>query len=146
MDVNDNLHVLCGTIESNASAETVYGTPIDRGDRTVVPIARVEYGLGGGDAGGGGGGGGANDAGGGGGGTDDNDGCEGSGLGGGFSAQPAGALEVTDGGTRYVKRSDRRSTRGPIAAVLVGLALGLVVRFLLGDIEIDWSEYRGIGQ
>lgn len=113
------------TFESSANAETVYATPIERHDRTVVPIARVDYGLGGGDGGGGGGGGGANDAGGGGGGSDDNDdGGGGAGLGGGISVQPAGVLEVSDGGARFVTASDRRRW---ITLVLVGIGCGLAL-------------------
>lgn len=128
MDVGSEFESLRETVESSASAETVHGTPIERDGRTVVPIARVEYGLGGGDGGGGGGGGGDNDAGGGGGGTDDNDDGAGGGLGGGLSVRPAGAIEVADGGTRFVKPIDRRRS---VALALGGTVCGLLCSRLL---------------
>lgn len=124
MDLPEEFRSLSETVASSANAKTVYSTPIEREDRTVVPIARVEYGLGGG---GGGGGGGVGSGGGGGGSSDDDDG-EGGGLGGGLSARPAGALEVTDRGTRFVKPNDRSRS---IALVLVGLVCGLVLDRLL---------------
>lgn len=122
MDIPDEFQSLSEAIQAGANAETVYSTPIEHHDRTVVPIARVEYGLGGG---GGGGGGGADGVGGGGGTSgDDDDDTEGGGLGGGLSARPAGALEVTDAGTRFVRPTDRRES---IALVLGGIACGLVL-------------------
>lgn len=134
MDVTTAFDSLRKTIESSASAETVHATPIERANRTVVPIARVDYGLGGGDVGGGGGGGGATDAGGGGGGTDDNDDGAGGGLGGGLSVHPAGAIEVTDEGTRIVTPGEQRR---PVAIVLLGIGCGYVVGRLLGKFDID---------
>ncbi|WP_459192927.1 spore germination protein GerW family protein [Halosimplex sp. J119] len=135
MNLPDAFRSLSEAVESSADAEAVYGTPIERQDRTVVPVARVDFGLGGGDGGGGGGGGGANDAGGGGGGSDDGDDGypQGSGLGGGLSAQPAGALEVTDGGTRFVRPTDRRRS---LAFGLTGLVCGLVFGWLLDAADI----------
>lgn len=125
MDLSAEFQSLSETIESGATANAVYGQPIERRDRTVVPIARVEYGLG---AGGGGGGGGADGVGGGGGTSGDDDDTEGGGLGGGFSARPAGALEVTDGHTRFVTPTDSGRS---IALILVGVACGLVSSVLL---------------
>lgn len=132
-DVNlrDEFVSLSETIESSASAETVYSTPIERNGRTVVPIARVEFGLGGGAGGGGGGGGGA-----GGGGSSDEDDAErqGGGLGGGFSARPAGALEVTERRTRFVEPTDRgRSAKLPIAGIVFGLVVGSLIRYFGSD-------------
>lgn len=130
MDLPEEFQSLSEAIQAGANAETVYSTPIEQHDRTVVPIARVEYGLGGG---GGGGGGGADGVGGGGGTSGDDDDTEGGGLGGGLSARPAGALEVTDGGTRFVRPTDRRES---IALVLVGIGCGLVLGRLLGALGI----------
>ncbi|WP_123537028.1 spore germination protein GerW family protein [Halosimplex salinum] len=125
MNISDEFQSLGEAIESGTSAETVYGTPIEHRDRTVVPIAQVEYGLGGG---GGGGGGGADGVGGGGGTSGDDDDTEGGGLGGGLSARPAGALVVSDTGTRFVRPIDRRLSS---ALVLAGLVCGLFIRRLL---------------
>jgi uncharacterized spore protein YtfJ len=124
MDLSAEFQSLSETIESSATANTVYGPPVERRRRTVVPLARIEYGLGGG---GGGGGGGADDVGGGGGTSGDDDDTEGGGLGGGFSARPVGALEVTDDGTRFVATTDRWRS---IALVLGGFVSGLLISSL----------------
>lgn len=129
MNIPDEFQALSEAIEAGTTARMVYSTPIERQDRTVVPIARVEYGLGGG---GGGGGGGADGVGGGGGTSGDDDDTEGGGLGGGLSARPAGALEVTDRGTRFVEPTDRWQST---ALVFVGLVCGLVFCRLSGDSE-----------
>ena len=46
---------------------------------------------------------------------------------GGLSARPAGALEVTDRGTRFVRPVDRRRT---LSLLAVGFVCGLVLRRL----------------
>ncbi|AWB28651.1 spore germination protein GerW family protein [Halococcoides cellulosivorans] len=107
MDLPAEFQSLIDAIESSA-ADAVFGPPIERADRTVVPVARVGYGLGGG---------GGHDAEG-----------EGGGLGGGVSARPAGALEVSDTGTRFVTATGRRRS---LALVAVGIVLGVVLSRLL---------------
>lgn len=124
MNIPDEFQSLSEALQAGTNAETVYGTPIERRDRTVVPVARVEYGLGGG---GGGGGGGADGVGGGGGTSGDDDDTEGGGLGGGLSARPAGALVVTDTGTQFVRPIDRRLS---VALVLAGTVFGLILSCL----------------
>jgi|AntRauTorckE6833_2_1112554.scaffolds.fasta_scaffold00604_22 uncharacterized spore protein YtfJ len=120
MNIPDEFQALSEAIQAGAGAETVYGQPLERDGRTVVPMAVVEYGLGGG---GGGGGGGADGVGGGGGTSGDDDDTEGGGLGGGLSARPAGALEVTDDGVRFVNSTDPLRSA---ALVLAGVVCGLV--------------------
>ena len=124
MDIPEEFTALSEAIESGTNAETVYGTPIKRHSRTVVPIAQIEYGLGGG---GGGGGGGADGVGGGGGTSGDDDDTEGGGLGGGLSARPTGALEVSDRGTRFLQPIDRRQS---LLLVAMGFVCGLVLGWL----------------
>jgi uncharacterized spore protein YtfJ len=131
MNIPDEFQALSEAIEAGATAGMVYSTPIERRNRTVVPITVVEYGLG---VGGGGGGGGADGVGGGGGTSGDNDDTEGGGLGGGLSARPAGALEVTDRGTRFVEPTDRRQS---VALILAGLVCGLVLCHLRGELGIS---------
>lgn len=89
---------------SNVGANTVYDDPIVVGSRTIVPVARIAYGFGGGTDGSAGGGGGG---------------------GGGVVATPVGALELTDSETRFVPLRARRRF---LAAGLVGLLAG----YLLG--------------
>lgn len=68
-------------LSATASAATIFGTPIERGDVTVVPVARVAYGFGGGSG--------------------TRSGEEGSGGGGGVRVSPVGFFEVRPGGVRY---------------------------------------------
>lgn len=121
MNIAAEFGALSEAIQAGANAESVYDEPIERADRTVVPVAVVEYGLGGGA---GGGGGGADGVGGGGGTSGDDADTEEGGVGGGLSARPAGALEVTDGGTRFVTPTDRR---GSVGLVLAGVVFGLLL-------------------
>ncbi|WP_254536410.1 GerW family sporulation protein [Halomarina litorea] len=86
-----------------ASVEAVYGDPLTVDGRTVIPVARVAYGFGGGyDPM-----------------ADREKGA--SGGGGGVRASPVGVLEVTEGETRFVRFGRRRRTIGAFAVgVLVG--------------------------
>jgi len=94
MSTTDILQKL-GDSFSNTSVKTVFGDPIHLEGKTVVPIARIKYGFGGGFGGGrrkhavesG---------------SDSGDQSEGGGGGGGANAVPAGALEITATGTRFI--------------------------------------------
>jgi uncharacterized spore protein YtfJ len=113
-------------LRQRASVEAVFGDPIERDGRTVVPVARVAYGFGGGW------------------GTGDADGIdssdearteddttdlEGGGFGGGLSTRPVGALEIAEDSTRFVRFDGRRSTLGAFAfGVGVGVGLGALAR------------------
>jgi uncharacterized spore protein YtfJ len=91
---------------TTASAKSVYGEPIHTGSRTIVPVARVGYGLGAtsggrnGETVGGGGG------------------------GGGVGARPVGYIEITDEATRYVEFS-------AVKKMIAAAALGFVAGYLL---------------
>ena len=92
-----------------ASARTVYGEPVHAHERTVIPVAKFGYGLGAtsggrnGETVGGGSG------------------------GGGVGAKPAGYIEISEDGTKYV---DISTPRQIVIAALVGLAAGyLLSRF-----------------
>jgi uncharacterized spore protein YtfJ len=96
-------------LDDSARVDRVYGDPVEVGDRTVVPAARVAYGFGGGFGSG----------------TDDEgETGEGGGGAGGVRATPVGALEVTPDETRFVRFADGRR--------LAGLALALGAGYLLG--------------
>jgi uncharacterized spore protein YtfJ len=108
MSVPEILRTIAESFQSSASVKNVYGEPISKGDRTVIPVARIAYAFGGGGgsrkgeqtAPGGGGGGGR------------------------MSAIPAGAIEITSTGTRFVPFLDWRK----LAAVVgVSCALGFVI-------------------
>ena len=102
----ESLRSIVEDLRESAGVESVYGDPIEIGDRTIVPVARVAYGFGGGFGRGQGAEG------------------EGGGVGGGVSAQPAGVVEVAEGGTRFVRYGDRRRAG---LALLAGLVLGLLL-------------------
>ena len=114
MNPAETLQHLAESLGTTATVKSVFGDPISAEGKTVVPVARVAYGFG---------------AGGGSGGTkhghETTGGLErmGGGGGGGVTAYPAGALEITSSGTRFVPVVDLRLLGAAFAAgaVLGGL-------------------------
>jgi uncharacterized spore protein YtfJ len=102
-------------LHQSAAARSVYGEPVTAQGKTVIPVARIAYGFGGGSGkahssitpriGEGQGEG------------------EGGGGGGGVIAMPVGVFEVTDSGTRFVPANGDRKLLG---AALAGIGLGLI--------------------
>ena len=111
MNATDLLQKIGETLGSTATVKSVFGEPIRVNGKTVVPMAKVAYGFGGGFGSG----------------KDspqtDRQG-EGGGGGGGVRAYPAGALEITDNGTRFVPFTDM----GPLVmAFAAGAILGTLI-------------------
>lgn len=102
------------SLGSSATVKTVFGEPIHAEGKTVVPVAKVAFGFGAG----GGHGHGKHD-----GGTEGQ--TEGGGGGGGVRAFPAGALEISQTGTRFIPYTDVARMAGIFAAgaLLGGLLL-----------------------
>jgi uncharacterized spore protein YtfJ len=124
MNVTDILEKIGDKLGSAATVKAVYGEPIHANGRTVVPIAKVAYGFGGGFGSGRGKLAPEGDAG-----ADPKRG-EGGGGGGGVRAFPAGALEITEEGTRFVPYTDFR----PLAiAFAAGALLGTLLFHRRGD-------------
>jgi len=98
------------SLVNQAGAKTVYADPISGEGRTIVPVARVRCGFGGGSE---------KKAG--------KDG-EGGGGGGGFVSKPVGFIEISAQGTRFVPIVDPWDMA---LAVGVGLGLGSMVAKLL---------------
>jgi uncharacterized spore protein YtfJ len=73
---------LAETFGSKASAQTIYGSPIERGRLTIIPVGKVRFGLGGGS------------------GNREKEG-EGSGGGGGMMIAPVGYIEMKDGRSKF---------------------------------------------
>ena len=94
----------------SADVRRVYGDPITVEGKTLVPVARVAYVIGGGF--------GSNS-------TRDAEDSEGGGGGGGMMAHPVGVLEITEEETRFVRFADTKRT-----AVAVGV--GILIGRLLG--------------
>jgi len=115
MPATDILHQIGESLGSSATVKSVFGEPIQAEGRTVVPVAKVAYGFGGGFG-----------AGHGKSGSDPGRQGEGGGGGGGVRAFPAGALEISATGTRFIAFPDMRWMAGAFAAgaVLGGLLLG----------------------
>jgi uncharacterized spore protein YtfJ len=112
MNSADILEKISERLGSSATVKTVFGEPIHVGTKTVVPVAKVAYGFGGGfgtgkvakltgEAG------------------------EGGGGGGGVPAYPAGALEITEAQTRFVPYVDTRLMAVAFAAGALAAAFVL---------------------
>jgi uncharacterized spore protein YtfJ len=105
------LESLAERLRSTATVESVYGQPIHAEGRTIVPVARVAYGFGGGAAD-------KNGK------PEDGRPATGNGGGGGVRAVPAGVVELTRGGTRFVPIGIGRRL---LAAGLLGLSIGVAL-------------------
>lgn len=115
MALQDIFKGITERLQTTANVETVYGEPIVVDGKTIIPLARVRYGFGGGLGDG-------NDEDG----SSRENGRPGGfgGGGGGVEVTPIGIIEVTPGDTRYISFEDRRRL---IRAALVGMVLGFIV-------------------
>lgn len=91
----------------SATAQTIYGTPVERDGVTVIPVARSIYGFGGG------------------GGSKEHEG-EGSGGGAGVALTPIGYIELANGKSRF------RPIRGSVVPLVA--VSGLVALLLLRNV------------
>ncbi len=122
MSIQDFFRSFSEGLQNSAHVKTVYGEPIVSGGRTVVPVAKVAYGFGGGL------------------GTRTKDQIEGQegrgsdeggGGGGGAAAIPLGVVEITQDNTRFISF---RLTRKLVAGVTAGLLLG----YVFGRLRSKW--------
>lgn len=123
MDIQGLLREITERVGASGSVKSVYGDPVTAGDRTVLPVAKIWYSFG---AGGGRGKGDNEGAGGGGGGT--------------VCARPAGALEVTPQGTRFIGYHDWKMLG---AAVAGGFVFGAVIAGTAKRKRIEVVKSRG---
>lgn len=111
------LEGLASRLGFNARAGAVFGDPVEKGNVTVIPVAKVRYGFGGGS------------------GSDTKDtGAgekrdEGSGGGGGLTASPVGFIEIRDGTAEFKPISD------PMSSVPVILAAGATAWLVLRGLK-----------
>jgi uncharacterized spore protein YtfJ len=105
MSIHELLQTLGDRFATTASVKQIYGEPVTVGSRTVIPVARIRYGFGGGAG-------------------RKREDEEGGGGGGGVVAVPAGALEITPEGTRFIPFDDKRTIG---AALAVGFVLGALI-------------------
>jgi uncharacterized spore protein YtfJ len=94
------------SIVEHAGAKTVFGEPVSVGGKTVVPVADVRYGFGGGSGG------------------KEHGERYGGGGGGGLMAKPLGVFEISQSETRFIPL---RSNFEFISAIALGICLGLLV-------------------
>ena len=99
---------LAEKLGASSAVKTIYGDPIDRGDVTIIPVAKVLYGFGGGEG--------------------DRNGQGGAGGGGGVKVTPIGYIEVKNGESKF--RPIRNSAMTIALAVVGGVAGILLVRGL----------------
>ena len=103
---------------TQATVKAVFGEPVERGDVTVIPVARVRWGLGGGS----GSGPAEREA------TNGERRASGTGAGGGAMADPMGYLEVRPSGAVYVPLATAYPS--PVLILAIGLSMGIIVRAL----------------
>lgn len=116
MLVQHLLQAIAERLHRSSSIHTIYGAPIETQGKTLIPVAKVSYGFGGGAVG-----------------TNDLDSAdkqppghtvEGGGGGGGVRMIPLGMVEVTSQQTRFLPFGGGKRMLG---AVAVGLVVGLLL-------------------
>ena len=120
---------LVESLGGTASASAVFGEPVERDGVTVVPVARVRYGVGGG----GGRGAGRKK-------KRDADGAEqevGYGHGGGVQAAPVGYIEISGGKADYKRIADPVR---PLALLLLFPLVGVVCFALMAIISLQTAK------
>ena len=117
---NENfIEKLASSFGQNASVKNVFGEPIHSGDKTIIPVARIAYGFGGGYGQG-------NKK------QKKDDAAEqvhaeeepvekGAGGGGGFTATAKGIYEITPTCTRFIPAN-------PTQKILIGVAIGYLLK------------------
>lgn len=116
---NENfIEKLAAGFSQSASVKNVYGEPIQAGDKTILPVACISYGLGGGygqgkrphqPSGEGS--------------SPERKEGEGAGGGGGMYARAKGVYEITPASTRFIPASSARE-------ILIGVAIGFLAKSL----------------
>jgi len=101
--MSEYLESIVELIKDSATVKTVFGEPVSAHGRTVIPVARIAYGFGGG-------------------GRDGE--SKGEGGGGGLVGTPVGVIEITKEQTEFLPINDKRKLA---AAGLGGFCLGMLL-------------------
>jgi uncharacterized spore protein YtfJ len=125
MEHTNFLEKLSSQFAQSASVKNVFGDPINAGDKIIIPVAKIAYGLGGGYGQQG---------------KKDNathtdsplenlpnrteNGGEGVGGGGGMYARPAGVYEITPSRTRFIPANN-------VTPLLIGIGVGFLLKGLI---------------
>jgi uncharacterized spore protein YtfJ len=124
MTIADVLNSMTQRLQATANVQTIYGEPIVAQGKTIIPVAEVKYGFGGGGGNQGpasGPQGNAHGA------VEEGEGTQassGMGGGGGISVKPLGVVEVSSEGTRYISFNQGRLI---VMSVLAGAVVGMLV-------------------
>ncbi len=101
MDLQQIIQSLSEAVATKATVKNVYGDPVTAEGKTVIPVARIQFGFG---------------AGGGSGDKGEGQKGEGGGAGGGVKCTPAGILEISAGETRWIPIHDYKRLAAVLAA------------------------------
>jgi uncharacterized spore protein YtfJ len=106
--MNDKTFVerIADIIQVHANAKQVYGEPVERDGTTIIPVARVQWGFGGGGLGHGA--------------------AERGGGGGGARATAIGYIELRDGQSQFRPIHDSRDVGTLLAIAAAGIVAGLI--------------------
>ncbi len=115
---------LAEKLGASTTAKTIYGDPIERGNVTVIPVAKILCGFGGGEG--------------------DKDGQGGAGGGGGVKVTPVGYIELKDGGSKF--RPIRNSATTIALLVAGGVAGVLLARGLRSLLRSNRRELQPVKQ
>ena len=121
MNIQQFFQSISESLRESATVKVVYGEPISAEDKTIIPVAKVAYGFGGGA--------GTREKGQ----EDDHDeeAESGGGGGGGVSAKPVGVVEITSENTRFISFVEKKKLVG---AMLLGFFVGIFIgKMLPGD-------------
>lgn len=104
MSISGALDTLAERLASSATVKSVFGEPVTVGEKVVIPVAKVAFGLGRAS------------------GKRIESGQEGASLGGGAKAIPSGVVEITSKETRFIPANVNRKL---VFAALLGFCAGL---------------------
>ncbi|HVT12732.1 MAG TPA: spore germination protein GerW family protein [Fimbriimonadaceae bacterium] len=104
MSEHESFDGMVTSLKDSASVRNVYGDPVRAGEKTIIPVANIAYGFGGGE-------------------DKDHDG--GFGGGGGMRARPVGVVEITNGETRWVPLN-------PAKTLMIAGGIGFLVGMVMG--------------
>ncbi len=112
MEIQKYIESIPASLSTTANVRTIFGEPVEAHGRTIIPVARVQYGFGGGSGGGSMGARAENER--------QRQG-EGGGGGGGVLCLPLGVIEISQTETRFlpIRRSSRRHLAGAAFAGFV---------------------------
>ncbi|MGE5567810.1 MAG: spore germination protein GerW family protein [Rhodospirillales bacterium] len=109
MDFAEMIQAMQEKLTASGSVKNVYGEAVQSGGKTVIPVAKIGYGFGGGTGG-------------------REEGRGGSGAGGGVGARPAGVFEISEAGTRFIPADAGRQ-------LAIAAAAGFIFGFLFAKIR-----------